>query len=324
MLLIISNKKDLSTDYLILRIKDRGVKYIRINTEDYLNNWDFHISSNNHVYSTILRVFDKSISIEEINGAYIRQPELPVFKTEAEDQLFVKREIGESLRSFWRSINDTIWLNAPHKILRSSNKPEQLKIAAKIGFNIPDTCISNNYDIAYNFFKKHQGKVVAKAVKHGFDYNGCRARVAPTQLIDINLFENFDSYFNIPMIYQECIVKKYDIRITVVGNNVLATAIYSQVDNLTKIDWRLHDTYNIDLKHQKVNVPQYIVDYCLSINKHYGLRYSAIDMILSEEGVYYFLEINPNGQWAWLEQKGLHNIRDCIIDELIKQREYEY
>jgi glutathione synthase/RimK-type ligase-like ATP-grasp enzyme len=55
---------------------------------------------------------------------------------------------------------------------------------------------------------------------------------------------------------------------------------------------------------------------CRAVVNAFGLRYSSIDMVEDTSGKIFFLELNPNGQWAWIEQLTGHPIRDAIIDAL--------
>lgn len=185
-----------------------------------------------------------------------------------------------------------------------------------MGFKIPETYIGKNYTRIQSFYKACSGSMIAKAVKHGFNFDGGKARVAATQKIDEYLLNSIQNYAPIPMIFQRQIDKEYDIRITVIANKVFSTAIESQKHVETMVDWRLSDSYKIFLKQYAINLPERISDLCINITNHFKLKYSAIDMILGKDGSYYFLEINPNGQWAWIEQLGIHKIRDAIIDEI--------
>lgn len=317
MLLVVSNKKDLATDYLVLKLHEKEIDFIRLNTEDYLSSWNANISIGVDSNDATISVNDiKPFSIHSITGAYIRQPELPKLDVAESDKSFAEREVGESLKSLWRLIDDEIWLNAPHRILRSSNKPEQLVLAKQFGLIIPKTCVCSDANTAKLFYEECNEDMVAKAVKHGFVYENDLARVATTQKIDTEFFDRFEEFAPIPMIFQENIHKEYDIRATIVGDKIFSTAILSQSNEITRTDWRLSDCHKISLEQHKIELPEQIENSCIRMTKNFGLRYSAIDLVLGKDGSYYFLELNPNGQWAWLEQLGIHNIREAIIEEL--------
>lgn len=48
-----------------------------------------------------------------------------------------------------------------------------------------------------------------------------------------------------------------------------------------------------------------------------GLCYGAIDMVVTPDERYVFIEINPNGQYLWVEQATGLPISDAICDLLI-------
>ncbi len=317
MLLIVSNKTDLATDFLILRLHEREIPFVRINTEDYLSKWEVNFYLCEDEAQFYIQFDDgRKVSGDMVTGAYIRQPRLPSVDVVSDHKVFADREIGEALRSLWRFVDDKIWLNPPHNILRASNKPEQLAMARSLGFRIPATCVTSNTKIIREFFKNNGGDIVAKAVKHGFLYEDGNARVAPTQVVKEEDVNDLDRYAALPLIFQRRIEKVYDIRATIVGKRIYAAAIYSQDFDETKVDWRLSDHHKIKLRYEKINLPLDISELCISLTSQLNLRYSAIDLVLSKSGDYYFLEANPNGQWAWIEQLTGYPIRDSIIDEL--------
>lgn len=321
MLLIVSNKSDLATDYLILKLHEKNIRFLRINTEDFLTHWEvnFLFDSDNANTLAIKKTGAPEVFLEEISGAYIRQPKLPTLDVIEADKPFAEREVGETLRSLWRLIDEKLWLNAPHNILRASNKPEQLKIAKSLGFSIPQTCITADSKVAKKFYMANHGDIIVKAVKHGFLYDGTNAKIAPTQKFEAHALDDLTCYARIPMTFQKRVEKIYDIRVTVVGENVFATAIYSQSHQETATDWRVSDHYKISLEQKPILLPEKLQKLCKQLTQKLNLRYSAIDLILAKNEQYYFLEVNPNGQWAWIEKMAKYPIRDAIINELYPQ-----
>ena len=63
-------------------------------------------------------------------------------------------------------------------------------------------------------------------------------------------------------------------------------------------------------------MPDEIKKACVDLTKYYGLEFGAIDLVLTPEGNYVFLEINPNGQWAWIEVLTRLPISDAIANLL--------
>ena len=105
---------------------------------------------------------------------------------------------------------------------------------------------------------------------------------------------------NCPIILQEYIEKDFELRITIVGNKTFACAIHSQKSKKTSEDWRRYDIDNTP--HEIFDLPRDINDKLVSLVKHLGLVFGCIDMIVTPKGEFVFLEINPNGQWLWIER----------------------
>ncbi len=118
------------------------------------------------------------------------------------------------------------------------------------------------------------------------------------------------------MILQREISKASDLRVTVVGDDVFAVSIDSQTQTETEVDWRKGD--GLQLGHAITQLPDEIASRCVELVRAMDLRFGAIDLIEDREGRYWFLEINPNGQWAWLETRTGAPIASAIVDELAR------
>ena len=317
MLLVVTNKSDLACDYLILRVKERGIPFVRLNTEDYGQAFQVSMSLTGECASYEIEFLDgRSVAENDIQAVYFRQPVSPDVSVDLpeSDRVFARREANELLRSLWRLIDRGKWLNHPQKLWLASNKVEQLTVAQRLGFKIPATCVSASEPTVRRFIETCEGSVICKAVKHGFLRQGRTVQVATTQRVGPEFLDTFRDYAPVPMIFQQEVTKTFDVRVTVVGDNVFATAIHSQEHPETVVDWRVWDVLDFDLRHEAIRLPSCLDELCRRITRHYDLKYAAIDLIKADRGDYVFLELNPNGQWAWIEQKAGHPIRDALID----------
>jgi len=120
-----------------------------------------------------------------------------------------------------------------------------------------------------------------------------------------------------PSIFQEYIEKDYELRITVVGERVFSAKVESQHNEKTKIDWRKEK-----LKFTEYKLPDAISKKCVLLLKTLDLNFGAIDLIKTKSGEYIFLEINPNGQWAWIEFDTKLEISEAIIS-FLTQKKYD-
>jgi glutathione synthase/RimK-type ligase-like ATP-grasp enzyme len=316
MLLVVTNKADLASDYLILRLTERRIPFLRMNTEDFGERFEVDVAISDTAGFSIRLEDGQTFSRNEISAVYFRQPRAPTGPTDIapSDAGFARRELKEMLRGLWRLIDADKWLNHPRNLWLASNKVEQLDLAVKLGLRIPETCVTSSVKTLKEFYRRHSGRIICKAVKHGFSQTDNIVTLATTKRVEPEYIDQFDDYAALPMIYQREILKAYDIRVTVIGNRVFATAIHSQEHPETEVDWRVWDISSFELRHEPIVLPPPVEQACLDMTSHFGLRYSAIDLVLDRDGIHHFLELNPNGQWAWIEKKAGYPIRDAIID----------
>lgn len=315
MLLVVTNKTDLASDYFILRLKERGIPFVRLNTEDYGERFQIDIAIAEATEFHLKFDDGRILSGNTVSAVYFRQPRAPVLSEEiaVTDRNFAHREIMEVLRCLWRVIDSEKWLNHPRNLWLASNKVEQLHLAGALGLSVPETCVTSSQQTLREFFERHGGRIICKAVKHGFSHVENTVSLALTKRVERDFIERFDEYAGLPMIYQREIIKAYDVRVTVVGSHIFATAIHSQEFAETEVDWRVWDVSEFDLRHEPIKLPVEIETACQKMTAYFGLRYAAIDLVLGTDRKYYFLELNPNGQWAWIEKKAGYPVRDAII-----------
>ena len=322
MILLVTSCEDLTTDYLIRRLDDRGLDYFRFNTEEILSTYEISlsISKTNVDFSITDTRREFELKRSDIRAAYFRRPGTPTIlddNIEKEQKFFDVRELEETLRSIWRAIPRNRWLNHPENIWLANNKFKQLMIARDLGFTIPETLISSRPADLLRFAKAH-GNLIVKAVKNGFFNTDSSSSIMFTSPLGATELEAIAAGPKlVPSIVQPELKKECDLRVTVVGQAVFPVALLSQQYPETSTDWRTWDiTEGVYLIHQRFDLPNPIRQLCLDLNQRLGLNFSCIDLVLTKDGNFVFLEINPNGQWAWIESMVGIPVRDAIIDHL--------
>ena len=114
-----------------------------------------------------------------------------------------------------------------------------------------------------------------------------------------------------PTVIQEFITPKVDIRITVVYNNVFAVEIQLEESTIDG-DWRKQKN---EVRYIPFIPPNSLSSKCIQMLKKLNLIFGAFDFAL-RDGVYYFLEVNPTGEWAWLVESAGQNIHWSICNLL--------
>lgn len=109
--------------------------------------------------------------------------------------------------------------------------------------------------------------------------------------------------------------KNYDVRINIIDEEVVAVAIYaSEQDKLQAIDIRRNNMQNV--RYELIALPSLIRNKILELCRSYELRFASIDMAFTEDSNWVFFEINPNGQWAWLDLEGVTDIASSLLKSM--------
>lgn len=306
---------------MIRKIASSDEKIIRLDTDKILDDWS--LISTSLAFDWMLRKKDSNIVIcsQDIGSIWYRRPSAPnpnnnVNKCYHE---FTQNETQKTLWGMWTCLDkDTFWMNHPETHAKLEfNKAYQMKIASNLGMKIPETCISNDPDEIYSFFKKWNDSMIIKASggKSVFNENNQRLMLYTSIVSEEELKKYLEDIKLSPVMAQEYVHKKIELRITIVGGKIFTCAIYSQDSHRTKIDWRHYDFKNV--RHEIYQLPEQVEKQLLELMKSLSLNFGAIDMILTPEGEYVFLEVNPSGQWGWIENLTGMPISKSIAELLV-------
>ncbi|MDQ0593255.1 MvdD family ATP-grasp ribosomal peptide maturase [Chryseobacterium ginsenosidimutans] len=321
-ILIITHTGDnFSIEKVTEYIDKNNCEVIRFDVDDYPLKNKLSTSFQDGEWITILETPEKKHRLDDIAAVWYRRAyNIGNGLKEELDNKFYGAAMGEirnTLFGFLESI-DAYSLGKPSVYRRLDSKEEQLKIADKIGLRIPETCLTNNPEEAKKFILKHQN-VVAK-MQTGFAiYEDGVESVVFTNVINEEKLEELDTLLYCPMQFQKKIEKKKELRVTIVGRDVYAFEIDSQQSEAAKIDWR-KDGVNLIDKWIPTELPTDVEAKLLELLDVYHVDYGAIDIIVSPEDEYYFIEINAAGEFFWLDNLTEENqisksIADLLCDK---------
>ena len=317
--LILSNREDITADYVVLELTRRNVPFFRFNTEDYPLKVQLSLNLEEASFAGAFIRREEVFHVEEFRSVWYRRPSPPSFDSLPLDsglKAFCTKESFYALEGLWASLN-CFWVSDPFKIRKAENKPYQLKLATELGFKIPSTLISSSAAEIMGFIEKNPLGVIIKPVRTGVFKEGSGEKLIFTSSLKAFDAEKYCSSVKIPSIYQEQLPKEYDIRVTLIGDRVFATEIHSQDYKDSIVDWRKGE--NPKITHKKHKLPQDIEQNCIRLMTKLGLEFSAIDLVMTPDHEYYFLEINPNGQWAWIEQRTGYQLTEALVDLLCQK-----
>lgn len=262
-----------------------------------------------------LRIGNRAMQGSMVGGIWWRRlvpPDTPRFSKEL--QLYCEKEIVSFLEGLEHLISNAVWVSLPSAISRARCKAYQLRQAREVGFLVPETVFTNSPADLKRFCGGRE--TVYKSIRSPRvpAYPDKHSTVFTTILRDEH-FVMADSISECPGTLQRFVEKKSDIRVTVFGDRLFAVEIDSQNSESSKVDFRFGARY---LSHRVYALPREIADRCIQIVAKLGLKFGAIDLALMRDDTYVFFEINPNGQWGWLEEKTGLPMRKALLDLLFQ------
>ena len=204
-------------------------------------------------------------------------------------------ETYEAMAGFWDALPIT-WVSPPRAIETSMMKTWQLPTARAVGLDVPDTLVTNDPDEARAFIDRlGLGNVVCKA------FSATLENWRETRVVGEAEYAQLHQVAVAPVIFQELVPAEVDLRITVVGEEFFAAAVHSQ-ELPYALDFRLFLENGPGVRMEPARLPQEVEAGLLRLLKQAGLRYGAIDMRRTPDGRHVFLEVNPAGQWRFVEE----------------------
>lgn len=299
---------DLFFDYLTAK----GIPYFRLNSDKLNHDQKISISQNSFELTDEL---GKTIKAEDVKAVWHRKSwmiDIPEELDDAYRKIFLK-EYSTLRYNLFTMLENVPWINPFENENRiDGNKMLQLNIAQKNGLIIPETLFSNDAEAITGFFHTYgNGKMVAKL--HGVISKSMGGEnFLSTNIIDENSIQDIADIEYCPMIFQPYIEKEYELRIAYLDGEFFT----GKINNSENADWRIAlGNYFWTEYH----LPENIKTSLTAMMKEMGLYMGAIDMIRGKDRKYYFLEVNPQGEWGMLQKDLDFPIAQRIADNLIKR-----
>lgn len=318
MILCITHSQDFYTvDLFFDYLSSKNIPFYRLNSDQINHNQKISLSPN---FFTITDSAGNTVNSKDIKAVWHRKAwrvAPPEDLDESFNSIFINEY--ETLKvNLFALLEHLPWINPLENEKKiDANKMLQLSIAEGNGLKIPETLFSNDEVQIRNFLnEKCSGKAVAKL--HGvLSKNMSGENMFSTVIIDQSNLESLSDVVYSPMIFQPYIEKEYELRIVYIDGEFFA----GKINNSENTDWRVTRE---DYFWSADQLPQDIEKNLTLMMKEMGLYFGAIDMIKSTDGAYYFLEVNPQGEWGMLQKDLGFPIAHRIADYLLKRiKEHE-
>ena len=293
--LILSSIHDLSIDLVCLKLHELGTKYLRLNREQFQS---YRLSLDPQVPTLTVRLANQTHYVDQsLKAIWFRQP---VFlrNTPAEPLSLSQQLERSQWTAFLRALSvfdEVAWMNFPANTYLSESKPYQLYTAHRCGFSIPETRISNDAsEIKRSFPNSAVIKSLDTILLH--EKEDC---LFTYSTISTTATISDGEVHQAPLLAQELLSNKIDLRVTLVGDKIFAVKILSDGQGIEG-DWRI--TPREKIQYSNVYLTEKLRNQCHMLSKTLGLSYAAIDLIETLKATY-FIEVNPTGEWEWLNSK---------------------
>ena len=249
------------------------------------------------------------ITNDDLLGVWWRRSESAVISSAVTDpriRRFCAEESRTAFRGWLMSLGDKV-VNPLAAEIAADNKAYQLAAAHRSGLRVPCTTISNSPTRAKHFIDECTNGAVYKIL------TTTPWHITETRLLSDGHVERLGTLRHAPTIFQECIAAECDIRATVVDTQVFAVSLHSRLPP-GHVDWRL----DIGVEIRPHDLPERVGSALAAFCKSLGLRYGAIDLRLTPDGEYIFLEVNTGGQFLFAEIHGGQQISDALARALCR------
>lgn len=312
MIIILSEEFDGPTQSVMEKLELSNANYRVIYGSDFLHD-KIQIDLNSK------KIIINGENIENVNIVWYRRWLSSNYRFSKEIELndYLKNEFEEFSSNFMNYLPTKKWLNFPPYIQPFPSKSIQLKKALEFGLDVPKTVVTNCRSSLLDFFFKNDKDIITKNLSNPLVFKK-EGKSYATYTIDVNNedINDLDGDLFFPSIFQRNIEKEIEIRTFYFNGEFFSYAIFSSMNSQTTIDFRKYD-FKKPNRIMKYELPDEIKYKITNLMENFNLHTGSIDLIKCIDKKFYFLEINPQGQFGGLEDYGL-NIEDSISKYLIE------
>lgn len=294
--LILARDFDPTADRMVDTLVARDAKVFRLNTAWFPTQLQVAAELAEGRWQGTLHTPRGRLDLDAVHAVWYRSPEayrMPAQLSPAEAQharVEAKYGLGGVLASL-----PALWCNHPSRVADAAYKPLQLVRAARCGLAVPKTVITNDAVPARAFAES--GPTVTKLVGGmAIDEDGLRKNVY-TRRVTAEDLDDLRGIEHTAHLFQRWVPKAREARVIVIGEHITAAAI-------TAGTAAAHVDYRVDygaLSYALETPPADVVAATRILMAELGLIYGALDFVITPSGEWVLLEINPTGQYGFVE-----------------------
>lgn len=217
---------------------------------------------------------------------------------------FVRQESRHAFHGWLHTLGDRV-VNPITADRRAARKPYQLALAESVGLTVPETLVTNEPEEVERFRSANDGTVFKVLQAPSW-------RMAETRRLTDEAMERLDRVADAPVIFQAEIDKADELRVTVIGDEVFPATVEPRPEG-AQLDWRLDPHAPVD----SYDLPERVGERLIALLDRLGLHMGVFDLAVTPDGEYVFFEVNPQGQWLFVELRTGQRISEALAATLL-------
>jgi len=261
--------------------------------------------------------------LDAVVAVWDRRPTRPsldmVKEVDPAFQQYARDAIRKLSQQIFVQFPDALWVSDRFAVERAELKSVQLATAQRLGFNVPTTLMTSDPKRAQRFIQSRSATIIKPLGNDGVVLQDESYLLFMAKKITPETPLDFANMKFGPVILQQAIEPRHDLRITVVGEQCFTAVVAADAEkdvpgNIR--DWHVgHHVGNLHI--ETYDLPNKIEQQCVNLVHELGCQFGAIDMIVDTQGKYWFIEDNPSGQWAFVELATKQPIGKAMADLLL-------
>lgn len=295
--LILTDTEDATASRVAAELAMCGVPVARFDTADFPRRLRLNARIEGGGWRGYITDGQAEVSLTDVASVYYRRPTAFVV-----DEAMSGPErywaTAEARRGFGGVVQalPCLWVNDPVAAARCEYKPVQLAAAERCGLSIPRSVVTNDPEMAFTWVKDLAAPYVYKPLAGAMHHEAGQMQLVYTQWLDNPDVVHDPALSRTAHLFQEWVDKAYEARVIVVGDRVFTVAIYGTSDE-SQVDWRAD--YDA-LRYEVTSPPSPVRVALVALLRRLRLVYGAVDMVVTPDGEWVFLEVNQAGEWGWL------------------------
>ena len=307
--LVITRAQDSHADLVEGVLRQKGCSFIRFDPSE--RDTTFSILTDRTGAAIELRVNGCAVALDGVRTVWFRQPGI------------TRGHSGGDPAGLWAflevlsgSLQDRLWINPYRRYLTARCKPYQLRVAQDVGLLIPPSLVSSVADEVLDFSRTFGGDVILKAFESSMAVLEGRA-LFTSRVSTADVERHMDSIALSTCLLQRRLVKVSELRITYICGLMFVAEAVSRSGDLLPTDRRrrLHEVL-----WRRAELDDATADKLRHLMQRLGLEFGCIDMAKTVDNELVFLEVNPSGQWYWIEHDTNQPLLAALVSAVIGGR----